>query len=203
MNDDGTHARVVCDPQLEIGPAHDGRAVRPYVDVIEAAVAERRTRTQVFRFGDPPNLTRRYEVSIEDKNFGRIHAEPHVLPRRSSEPRVPAQTRWPGSRVPADRELELQMPVAESQCLPSAPAEGPAEAPQLARHRDRGRAPLHDLPHLLEAETVDRRRRKVRGKPHLTGVRRYATLGKASCPRHHRVAAPIESRCVRASARLG
>jgi len=63
--------------------------------VIEATVAERRTRTQVFRCRDLPDLTRRHEIRIEHQDLGRIYAETHIGPRWSSEPRMPAQTRRP------------------------------------------------------------------------------------------------------------
>src|SRR5207249_6316139 len=59
VNDDGPHARVVSDPQFQIGPPQGGRALGPHVHVIEPAVAQRWTRTEILAFADLANLTGR------------------------------------------------------------------------------------------------------------------------------------------------
>src|SRR5437867_12682051 len=101
MHDDRLPALVVLDAQLHIGPAHDRRALAPYVHVVETAVAERRSGTQVFARGHAPDLTRRYPIRVEHENLGRIDAELEIPIRRSGEPGMPAKAGGPRRRIPA------------------------------------------------------------------------------------------------------
>jgi len=187
MHDDRLQALVVFDAQLQIGPPHDRRALASYVHVVETAVAERRPGTQILTRRDPPNLTRRYAIRVEHENGRRIDAELEVPRRRSGEPRVPAKARGPRRRIPADLEFELEAFLARTKCLQCAATEGPSKTAQLACHRDRGGAPFDDLPRLVEAKSMYRRRRKVRLEPHFAVLRRDAAIRKAPRPRHHRV----------------
>ena len=54
----------------------------------------------------------------------------------------------------ANPQFELETLDTQSQRLQSSAAEGPAQAAQLADHRDRGLAPFDDVPCLVEAKTV-------------------------------------------------
>ena len=107
---------------------------------------------------------------------------------------MPAKARGPRLCVPADLQFELETPDAESQRLQSAAAERPPKTAQLTRHRDRGLASFDDHPRLVEAKTVYGGRRKVRLEPHFAVVRRDTAMREPPRPRHHRIAAPIESR---------
>src|SRR5438046_4550936 len=193
MHDDGPHAPVVFDTQLEIGPPHEGRAFCPDVHGVEPAVPKRRTGTQVRTRCDLSNLTVWHEIRVELENLRCVYAKLEVRRRWSCEPGMPAEPRRPRPRVPADPKLELETADSQTQCLQGAAAEGPPQAPQLAGHRDRGLAPFDDHPRLVEAKTVDGGRRKVRLEPHLAVVRRDTAVGEAPRPGHHRIAAPVES----------
>src|SRR2546423_4743950 len=106
---------------------------------------------------------------------------------------MPPEACGPRLGVVAEPELQLDRVDAHPRRVQSAATEGPTETAQLASHRERGLAALDDLPRLVEAKTVYRRRRQVRLEPHFALAGRDAAVRKASRPRHHRIATPIQS----------
>src|SRR5439155_21937926 len=102
------------------------------------------------------------------------------------------QPRGARSFVFADLELGIESRGADPERLPRAAAERPSEAAHVTRHRHRSRGPLDNVPRLIEAESVDRRRRKIRFESNLSIVGRDPSLGEAARPGDHRVASPID-----------
>src|SRR5438067_8119262 len=105
---------------------------------------------------------------------------------------MPPEARGPRLGVVAEPELQLDRVDAHPRRVQSAATEGPTETAQLASHRERGLAALDDLPRLVEAKTVYRRRRQVRLESDFAMAGRDAAVRKASRPRHHRIATPVE-----------
>ena len=103
-----------------------------------------------------------------------------LLIPRSGEPGMPPEARGPRLGVVAEPELQLDPVDTHPRRVQSAATEGPTETAQLASHRERGLAALDDLPRLVEAKTVYRRRRQVRLEPHFALAGRDAAGRKAS-----------------------
>src|SRR5437867_9908379 len=102
---------------------------------------------------------------------------------------MPAESHGTRAGVLADLELEVERRGAEPERLPRHAAEGPPTPAQLTRQRHDHVALREDRPRLLEAEPVDRRRRKVRLEADIAVMGRDPAAREAARPGDHREAA--------------
>src|SRR5438552_5893912 len=203
VGDDRVRRRVVLDHKVEIGPAHQCGPRGPDVDVIEPAVRERRSGAQVLVRRHASNVAGRDQVGVEHEHVAGFDPELHVTGPRPREPGMPAESHGTRAGVLADLELEVETRGAEPQRLPRRAAEGPPTPAQLTRQRHDHVALREDRPRLLEAEPMDRRRRKVRLQTDLAVIGRDPAVGEPARPGDHRKAAPVDMRRDREGTLLG
>src|SRR5260221_7585373 len=115
VHDRGPKKFVVFDREVQIGPAHERRATRIDVDVIETAVAEPWSGPQVLARGHTAHLAGRDEIRVEDEDLASVESDLDVAAGRSCEPRMPPDSSRTGPRVATHVERQVESCGTETQ----------------------------------------------------------------------------------------